>query len=1068
MPKPISLTEIFSLLQNNSSVAEKTHFLFLQGTAMGFYPRPTPVQNKCLERGETLSYAAQAVVTLLGEQGERATDDNPLSYSSSSVDFINGPSLFGVEVGDRIARGVFLALLAVATGKERLQISAYSRGAVEAIMVMSELKRIKKALAEQKNLSLFEVLCAAPNEDNSNIAVAIKKLFKNAENDTQELREKLLKKLENLEINPFLIDPVPGGSRAKLTFLRWHSPRFYEEPDSTEYELLLCRDERTRCFSPIIPYGMQPLVIPGHHGTPNGNRYDHQKNEVSPTIAKRDTTTLQDLVLCKLFYFFNKCTKGRFNQENYRHVDLQHPQLDKVLNDFLSAEENDRQEQLLAQYQALKENDEAYRSFTKTCFSDYTLGKQQTKDGQRFVHFQAHNHKSMGEVLPTINKDFINQEHVMLYLRKSDLIYKITHGSPNSMINEITAILTKKIDKVQQVLSLSDPNQRFFNSEEERRFFFDNFSILLDTLSQNYLPNSHSQKVVPQVLGVIKEPFDILKRAKDLIALYTPEQNKDCKEFIDNLDNLIQKCLKDTVQTLYKDIGQQTITLRLQIEKLLATPEELGTVFRDFITKLCEDKEICDRLQTVIAKLDDPDRPPIDSIESLQDALAPVISQLGEASAEKLEKIKAEFLQPYFDAHQSSIDEYLSNLERLHNLTKDLHEDFPALQTLSNSKIEIAREQFHLQEVDLIRAGGSLLKAKGIDLRNKPECLTESFFNLIKQEAMRLGAPAPELQDLQLKYGKAQEVTRKLLETNKELKDKNVSLFQLAEERKIDLDSTRETSEKLQKENARLLDLVEQTQKEKANLLDLAKRYEVDIGRAHETSEEIKRNSEKIIRKLEEDLKLANQALSQNTAVNDKKIGELQVLLSTLRATLAEKNQTISRLQLKEERDKASLIQDKLLPLTNKYLNHLLGEALKYNPDLSPNIDGLPALPDLSSAKKEAYEKVRSKYNLVLSLKNTLKYTENNPLPSERVAGFSEALIAANTLKTHRDSMFHRYMIACFSILGIVLTGIVPGVASLLIYSAVKGKGVLSFFNTRGEEYITECNQNLALTAPSA
>lgn len=60
---------------------------------------------------------------------------------------INGPTILGSEVGERIVQGLFLALRAAAAGKTSLQIAAHSRGAVETILILHELDRIKKELA---------------------------------------------------------------------------------------------------------------------------------------------------------------------------------------------------------------------------------------------------------------------------------------------------------------------------------------------------------------------------------------------------------------------------------------------------------------------------------------------------------------------------------------------------------------------------------------------------------------------------------------------------------------------------------------------------------------------------------------------------------------------------------------------------------------------------------------------------------------------------------------------------------------------------------------------------------
>ena len=153
MAKLISLAELFGILNTAPVPSSPDHFLFLLGTDTKFTPRPTMFPIRDYERGETLSYVAQAMALLLNEEGasnllEPTPIANALSYDSPSVDVLNGPTTRGTEVGNRIAQGVFLALRAAASGKKTLQISGHSRGAVETILVMHELDRIYFAVCE--------------------------------------------------------------------------------------------------------------------------------------------------------------------------------------------------------------------------------------------------------------------------------------------------------------------------------------------------------------------------------------------------------------------------------------------------------------------------------------------------------------------------------------------------------------------------------------------------------------------------------------------------------------------------------------------------------------------------------------------------------------------------------------------------------------------------------------------------------------------------------------------------------------------------------------------------------
>ncbi len=1001
MPKPTNLSDIFSLLQNKAAV-EKDHFLFLLGTDTVFTRRPTislqdSVQKKSYERGEWLSYSAQAVVTLLDEQGsvEFGEEGAPLSYSSLSVDVVNGPTTLGTEVGDRVAQAVFLALRAVACGKETLQIAAHSRGAVEAIVVMSELARIKKALKEQPNLSLYEILCEVPKDlkDTTNLAAAMEKMFqKDVGNETPALRKQLLASLERLTINPFLHDPVPGGSRFGLKAIRWHSRRFYEKPACNDYHLSLCRDERTRCFTPIVPMGMEPVLLPGHHGTASGNRYNQQYLEVSQRFENRNTTTVQDLILCKLFYFFNRCTKGRFKQEKWKRLELEHVELDKVLNDFLGASESARHEQIVAHYSAVKKNDSAYRSFADGSYA--YLGTQYTKEKQRYVHYHGRRHQSMDAVVPPFDEGFVNQEHARYQLHKYIRFDELADAPVDVMIREITVTLRDAIDEMLQsekimVFSVnldSTPASSSRNSnslelanvlktEEGSKLFFNALAVVVDMISQKYLRGNLTKDEDIRFREVIEQPFQMLREAQ----VKASSENSKHQGVIKECDDLIQGGLKRATETHYNSIVQQTDAVIVQISHSLATEESFGAVFTDFIAKLSGDTNAPAEFDQVLSALRRTNSNTIRSIEAIQQAID--ASVLGSSEAgERHEAIKAyiagkeaELLQPFFDAYQTSADDYLINLERLYKLASTLSNDYPSLQMLvSTKKIEIDLDQLHFRRLALIKAGGDLLKGKRFILGAKPNCISEEFFNLIKQEAIKQGMPSPEYQELR-----------------------------------------------------RQMDQLTAQAQQKQSEIEL-------IQREKDTQ---------------------NQ---QNTALRQQ--------CESLKKLSTDKDALISKLQSAEEVRNAALLQDKLLPLTSEYLAYLLEEIQKIHPDIPVNDDGsLPLVLVANESEKVDFDKAANKYNLVLRLQGILEDTENYPLPSVRAEIFKEALQSAGDLKIHRDAPWLRYTRTCFAILGIIVIGIVPAIAAMVVYSALGGKKNPLFFNhyTRGDAFIAECKDEL-------
>jgi hypothetical protein len=146
-------------------LSNKDYFLFMLGTSTSYIHRPTissaeEIIKKTYENGETLSYAAQVVAQQLNEAAPSEIFRNPVSFNQKSVHVINGPDITGSNVGERIVTGLFLILKAVAEGKKSINISAHSRGAVQAILIAHELDRIKKALKDPacNDKSLFNIL----------------------------------------------------------------------------------------------------------------------------------------------------------------------------------------------------------------------------------------------------------------------------------------------------------------------------------------------------------------------------------------------------------------------------------------------------------------------------------------------------------------------------------------------------------------------------------------------------------------------------------------------------------------------------------------------------------------------------------------------------------------------------------------------------------------------------------------------------------------------------------------------------------------------------------------------
>ena len=754
MAKLISLAELFGILNTAPVPSSPDHFLFLLGTDTKFTPRPTMFPIRDYERGETLSYVAQAMALLLNEEGasnllEPTPIANALSYDSPSVDVLNGPTTRGTEVGNRIAQGVFLALRAAASGKKTLQISGHSRGAVETILVMHELDRIKKELAAAPDKKLRDILIQS--KSSSGVGAAMLLLFpQDDETDTKANRAQLLQNLNELKINSFLIDPVPGDTVYALPGISWHDPLFYEKPPCDSYELLLCRDERSGCFYPIVPKDMQPTIIPGHHGTACGNRYTQQVKDLPDNLSHLDTTGVQDLVVVKLLHFINHATHA-FDAPvlDRPNLELEHPQLDILLNAYRLSDAQQRSQLLLAKYVKVQENDAAYRHFTTTTYDNLVLGKALTSDGQRYIHYQAQGFTSMAILSPEMQGGFVNTEHAITFLDEHIDFSLAANQDTDIQVLIITEAIQKILAEIEQ--DATDPTKLssllpVFETLAGKERFFNGLSIVIDSISQKYLRNHLTADEKKKLIDVIQLPFAALQKRKTLDGVVAVKH----LELIEECEKVLQEGVKKTVEMHYDTIIQQSKEMDQQIQLFLAPEKEFKDAFELFLSvlsghPLAEMREIT----------------PV-SIASVQQKLTELletpsdISQSNSATSVSVQIHMASLMCPEFrpleahlEANNYNTEHYLSKIEWLFDATTSLHQAYPELNPLvGEKKLTIDPQQLRFHRQNLILLAARILKEKNYNLRLAPTGISESFYQLIKQEAIVLGAPDPAVEDL--------------------------------------------------------------------------------------------------------------------------------------------------------------------------------------------------------------------------------------------------------------------------------------------------------------------------------
>jgi hypothetical protein len=158
-----------------------------------------------------------------------------------------------------------------------------------------------------------------------------------------------------------------------------------------------------------------------------------------------------------------------------------------------------------------------------------------------------------------------------------------------------------------------------------------------------------------------------------------------------------------------------------------------------------------------------------------------------------------------------------------------------------------------------------------------------------------------------------------------------------------------------------------------------------------------------------------------------------------------------------------SIIRNKLFPLTKKYLINIATEVQRsVNAKLdidAKNVSGFIAqINELKIWPSDgASKKLKKKFDAVSSLYATLQ-DKILIRPSEKISKFYHQLNDANeVIKIHRDPAWARYTTNAIAILGIILTGIIPGLAVLGII-ALSGRSY-KFWESSGQTFFTKATE---------
>lgn len=202
-------------------------------------------------------------------------------------------------------------------------------------------------------------------------------------------------------------------------------------------------------------------------------------------------------------------------------------------------------------------------------------------------------------------------------------------------------------------------------------------------------------------------------------------------------------------------------------------------------------------------------------------------------------------------------------------------------------------------------------------------------------------------------------------------------------------------------------------------------------------------------------------------ATLDKNAAKIQTLKKSLKNSQKEKDERISTLEKQNEKlinDETEfrclqILRQKLVPLTQKYLQHLVTEVIKSvapeykETDLNASISYIQEIQDWP--ENEAIKTLQQKFIKVCEMYEGI--TNKKGLPSEKIVNFYKQLNLKEThelLETHRDSKARRYVTNILAVFAIVATGILPGLLALALASKIQGKPVsMKFWVTEGQGF---------------
>lgn len=1135
---------LLNKLRSPKNVEKKEHHLFLLGTEVEYVDKPTnPSLNKYYIRGETFSYAAQLMTTLLGEHdtvvknidaGIVSSPNYAHPYHSDSVDVVNGADTLGTKIGDRLAKALMLALGALAEGKTNLNISGFSRGGVEAIVLTHELARVRDALANdlRQDQSQRRTLAEIIIDSNSVPGLTLRKnssytreslealVAKGANVDDDDLKQALLDNLNKLQVNLFVLDPVPGGNLGKVIRIGWQEDTFYTLPEFVvKKQEFVQKHETSNCFKPIIPLGMPYEVIPGCHGTGDGNQFDHNGYPVSDDVPAKDLSGVQDLVLRRWIDFTFPDKKPLENA-----IELAHPELDAIVNAYLPATQSERNNQLLENYQKIQEN---YPAFEWLATRNYTgLGRYMA---ERQVHFHQRGNTPITDLdMHGDGKTFLNLQHVKLWmadkLAVSDFFGKSLVEQVQWIKNNIEAAF-KTEDLSQSVMEQTLMVSRLLQDESNHSLVKESLSYLVNTVSQTYLRNHLSIDERQQCRNCVVNTFQTLANAASGGSIKDPV----LIDLADSLTKIIRTDLTNTIIQHQNSLLSLANKLSTDENEVMNNPDAEETPMSWLMSaeKLIADLKLLQQ-----------------QIEALQDWCDK--DMLIDNWKGMLPRFGTNPEEVFYAAYKGRLLQYIQQQQML--LVVGASRMLSKIPSALESKPEGLDTKFY----------NKIYKLASIDKVNRELAAStnenERLNGLNTVLAAELSSAAKDFTELRSHYSSITlYLQNKILDLQKELQeqkeltlslqdqldDKDVQL-KTAQQQVIDTAESRNTSDSINKELERqiaerseeLLKLKDQSS-EKENQLKSALQQVTDATELLSNSDSSNKELERHIAELSEELlKLKDQSSEQAVELQSatesnqllgKKVNELENYLkdsdsatkkgydelvearaevdalkrqsasindelSNEKVALQKANNTISSLIEKEKENNETLnaAHEEIIKLKNELTLKNQEEPVVI---IQPTIIDSVTEADNQRMKKQlqAYQSTEERAAIIKIdrlvkvtteyLNHLIKSDDKSPLmeakiasvyellshlnntellPGEQLKAFDDSLKSTqDTIKEHRDPAWMRFFRDCARILTLALSGVG-------LYRIATGQSPQFFQPSKGENFVEEANKTFA------